>query len=380
MSDLMTRLGGVVLTLPLIATLPLSSCKGQETEVSPAARADRVILFIIDGLAKDAPERLSMLELQKLAKQGCRYDAMHLPLPGHPKDDPRYPWSCSMPNPMLMAGTPFIGVQRIRSSMIQHQFQPEETAFVVNAYSYKDVSEGFGVYLSDPHREDDIVIINTKRLLKESSPIFMRVHLQRAGIEGLKCTREKYADESWYRNIWASNSPYRKACLHADQLLGDFVSWLKAEDLWQGTVLLICGDHGQADEGWHEPYTASSSVTTLVIAGSGVVPGRKLEYCEIFDIAPTIAHLAGRPAPALAIGRVLKEAFDPGQQPPQVTENVSLFNQTLRAAQKRTPNQRSVLKQRGFQTMDDIGQWHTTEAGTDFPKFVRFQQDLETAF
>jgi hypothetical protein len=378
MSDFMIRLCCIALTLPLISTPPLS-CKGQGIEASPTARAERVILFIIDGLAKDAPERIPMPELQKLAEQGCTYSAMHLPLPGHPRDDPRYPWSCSMPNPMLMAGTPFIGAKGIRRSMIQHQFEPEETAFVVNAYSYKDVSNGFGVYLSHPHREDDIVITDTKRLLTESRPIFMRVHLQRAGIEGQKCSKDKYADKPWHHNIWHPNSPYRKACLRADQLLGDFVAWLKERDLWQGTVLLVCGDHGQADEGWHEPYSASSSVTTLVIAGTGVVPGRRFEYCEIFDISPTVAHIAGRAAPALAIGRVLHEAFDPDLQPPQVPQNVSLFNEILRAAQNRSPDQLSVLKQKGFLTIDEISQWHTTKAGTDFPRFLRLQQRLVAA-
>jgi len=317
-----------------------------------------------------------MSQLQKLAERGCTYKSMHLPLPGHPRDDPNYSWSCSMPNPMLMAGTPFIGTEGIRKSMIQHQFKPEETAFIVNAYSYKDVSGGFGVYFSKPHREDAMVITETKRLLTESKPVFMRVHLQRSGIEGEKCSKDKYVDMPWHRNIWHPSSPYRKACLRADRHLGDFVAWLEEKDLWKGTVLLVCGDHGQANEGWHEPYSASSSRTTLVIVGEGVVPGRRVESCEIFDIAPTIAHLAGRVTPPMAIGRVLKEAFDPELSSPPMSENVSRLNQLLRTTKTRSPSQLTALRKRGFLTIDDIGQWHTTKAGTDFPSFIRLQKQL----
>lgn len=360
----------------LLLGISLISIDAAHVSGSHPAQAERVILFIIDGLANQAPERLPMPHLQKLAGRGCTYSTMHLPLPGHPRDDPRYPWSCSMPNPMLMAGTPFIGTEGIRQSMIQHQFKPEETAFIVNAYSYKDVSGGFGTYFSKPHREDAIVITEAKRLMTESKPVFMRVHLQRSGIEGEKCSREKYADRPWYRNIWHPDSPYRKACLRADQHLGDFVAWLEEQDLWRGTVVLICGDHGQADEGWHEPYSAPSSRTTLVIAGEGVVPGRRVESCEIFDIAPTIAHLTGRALPPKAIGRILREAFDPELSPPPMSGNVSRFNEILRAAQTRSPTQLSALRKRGFLTIDEIGQWHTTKAGADFPSFIRLQQRL----
>ena len=101
---------------------------------------DRIILFIIDGVAVGAPDRFEMPHYNALKKDGVFYQAMHLVLPGHPDKGPNYPWSCSLPNPMLMSGTPFVGADDIRESMIQHVFKPEETAFIVNARSYLDVS------------------------------------------------------------------------------------------------------------------------------------------------------------------------------------------------------------------------------------------------
>ena len=87
-----------------------SAAAGQEAP-------DRVILFIIDGLAVKAPERIDMPHYNALKKEGVYYEAMHLPLPGQPEKGPNYPWGCSLPNPMLMSGTPFVGREGIRESI-----------------------------------------------------------------------------------------------------------------------------------------------------------------------------------------------------------------------------------------------------------------------
>ena len=236
---------------------------------------DRVILFIIDGLAVGASDRIDMPNYNALKKEGVFYKAMHLVLPGHPEKGPNYPWSCSLPNPMLMSGTPFIGTDGIRESLIQYSFDPEETAFIVNAYSYLDVSGGFGTYVSEPKKPDSLVIDRATEKMKEQDFKFMRVHLQRAGIEGMKVSWEKNSDQPYYRNIWHKESRYREAIVVADEQLGRFVDWLKAEDVWDGTLLMICGDHGQANEGWHEPYSPTANVTPLLIVGAGVSRARQ---------------------------------------------------------------------------------------------------------
>lgn len=335
---------------------------------------DRVILFIIDGLSVKAPERIDMPHYNALKKEGVYYKAMHLPLPGHPEKGPDYPWSCSLPNPMLMSGTPFVGMEGIRESMIQHSFDSKETAFIVNARSYLDVSGGFGTYVSKPKNPDSLVIDLTTEKMEEQDFAMMRVHLQRSGIEGMKVSWEKYSDQPYYRNIWHEESRYRDAVEVADEQLGRFVNWLKAEELWEGTVLMICGDHGQADEGWHEPYSAASNVTPLLIVGAGVSGPSIYEYCELFDIAPTIAHLVKRKKPALSLGRILREVFDPNLQEPKVTQGVRRLNEALIKAHALPDSQKKLLSNKGFMTLDDLGKWHTTKAGADFEQFVLQQE------
>ena len=337
---------------------------------------DRVILFIIDGLATEAPDRIDMPNFNALKKEGVYYQAMHLVLPGHPEKGEGYPWSCSLPNPMLMSGTPFIGTEGIRESMIQHSFEPEEAAFIVNAYSYLDVSNGFGTYVSKSKNPDSLVIDITTEKMKQQDFKFMRVHLQRAGIEGMRVSKEKYADDPDYRNIWHEESRYRDAIEVADGQLGRFVDWLKAEELWDGTLLMICGDHGQANEGWHEPYSPASNVTPLLIVGSGVSGPANYEYCEIFDLAPTIAHIANKEQPALSRGRILREAFDADIKAPEVARSVKRLNETLIKAHAMSDLQKKSLSDMGFMTLDELGKWHTTKAGSDFERFVSQQEAI----
>ena len=337
---------------------------------------DRIILFIIDGLSPQAPERIKMPHYNALKETGVYYKSMHLPLPGHPDKSADYPWGCSLPNPMLMSGTPFVGMDGIRENMIQHSFEPKEAAFIVNARSYLDVSGGFGTYVSKPKNPDSLVIDITTETMKKQDFAFMRVHLQRAGIEGMKVSWEKYSDQSYYRNIWHEDSRYREAIEIADEQLGRFVDWLKAEDLWDGTLLMICGDHGQADEGWHEPYSPKANITPLLIVGAGVSGPSSYDYCELFDIAPTIAHAAKKKQPALSRGRILHEAFDANIDAPKVARSVQRLNKTLIKAHSLSDVQKNTLSTQGFLTLDDLGKWHTTKAGSHFEQFVIQQEAI----
>ena len=337
---------------------------------------DRVILFIIDGLAAEAPTRIEMPRYNELKEQGVYYQAMHLVLPGHPKKSPEYPWSCSLPNPMLMSGTPFIGTDGIGKNLIQHSFDPKETAFIVNAHSYLDVSHDFGTYVSKPRNPDSLVIDLTIKEMKQQKFTFMRVHLQKAGIHGMRVSKEKYSDQPDYRNIWHKESRYRKAITVADEQLGRFVDWLKSEDLWDGTLLMICGDHGQANEGWHESYSAESNVTPLLLVGAGVRTPTTFQYCEIFDIAPTIADVLKKKQPALSRGRILREAFDENTEAPEVPQSVKRLNEVLIKAHSLSDSQKKSLSDKGFMTLDDLGVWHKTKAGSDFEKFTSQQEAM----
>ena len=139
---------------------------------------------------------------------------------------------------------------------------------------------------------------------------------------------------------------------------------------------MICGDHGQANEGWHEPYSAESNVTPLLLVGAGVRTPTTFQYCEIFDIAPTIADVLKKKQPALSRGRILREAFDENTEAPEVPQSVKRLNEVLIKAHSLSDSQKKSLSDKGFMTLDDLGVWHKTKAGSDFEKFTSQQEAM----
>ena len=116
--------------------------------------------------------------------------------------------------------------------------------------------------------------------------------------------------------------------------------------------------------------------TPLLIVGSGVSGPETYEYCEIFDIAPTIAHLSGKEQPAFSHGRILREAFDANVAPPEVARNIKRFNETLIEAHGMSDKQKEALAENGFMSLEDLGRWHNTDAGSDFEQLTNQQETI----
>jgi hypothetical protein len=158
---------------------------------------------------------------------------------------------------------------------------------------------------------DDQVVEVACDILKNQSPVFMRVHLQRPGQRGYDISQSA-PNHPCYRNIFAPHSPYVEAIENADRLLGQFVTFLKDAGLWDGTVLIVTSDHGQSRIGWHPLFDEDSWTTPLVFAGAPIASGRELPYFEHTDLAPTIAELLGKEWPAQHSGTAPSEKHDGG--------------------------------------------------------------------
>jgi hypothetical protein len=98
-------------------------------------------------------------------------------------------------------------------------------------------------------------------------------------------------------------------------LVGELVAALRAQGRWEDTVLAVCGDHGQADTGWHPPLAEKSWRTPLILTGPEVQRGTTLDYAEAIDVAPTLCYLFDIPPPAEAQGRVLSELLEDSEDP-----------------------------------------------------------------
>ena len=256
------------------------------------AQPKRVILFGIDGLHWEAPQKLGMPTFNSLIPQGTYIQQSYVIIPHHPTvgDYSKFN-SCSFPNPVLHEGTLFLSPE---NKMLQEYFSPQrQTAFVVNTTAYKSVGRGFSTLVMDDTFTDAEVVDCAINILKTQDPVFMRVHLQRPGQRGYDISQST-ADKPYYRNIFAANSSYAEAIGNADKQLERFVSFLKDAGMWEETILIVTSDHGQSNIGWHPLLDEDSWKTPLLFVGNGIAKGRTLTYFDHLDLAPTIAGLLGQ--------------------------------------------------------------------------------------
>ena len=299
------------------------------------SKIERVIVFMIDGMHWQAPEKLKMPVLNQLIQEGTYIKKSYMILPHHPTIGDYSTFnSCSFPNPMFHEGTIFIKPEnKFLQEMISPKFQ---TAFIVNTTAYNSVGRGFSTVIMDLTLTDDQVVEQAMGLLNIQNPRFMRIHLQSPGSIGQAVVSTSTPEKPYYRNIYGKNSPYASAIENADRQLGKFVAFLKKSGKWESTVLIVTSDHGQSLIGWHPLFDEDSWMTPLLFVGPGIAKGRQLPYFEHTDIAPTIAWLLQVEAPSKdgGAGKVVKEIMEStdvtGYQPPmlikKINEQIKEFN------------------------------------------------------
>lgn len=144
---------------------------------------------------------------------------------------------------------------------------------------------------------------------------------------------------------------------------------------------MIIGDHGQNDEGWHDPYGPSSTKTPMIVFGKGIKRGKKFDYAEIIDLAPTIAYCAQVPQPQMAAGRVLQEIFRGNPDRVALERWMQRLNLVLVQHRKwldglKDSNKTSQIKilNDQFYQIDTIGTWH--RFFDSLPDLVRHNEDI----
>lgn len=261
------------------------------SNVVMAQQSNRVILFMIDGLHWQAPQKANMSNFASLIDEGTYIQKSYVVIPHHPTIGDYSEFNtCSFPNPVLHAGTVFV---KPENNWIQEVLPTDrQSAFVVNTSAYRSVSRGFTTTVMDATLTDREVVEYSIELLENQDPAFMRIHLQTSGELGRSVS---IADPStpYFRNIFGEDSPYVASIENADKLLGELVSYLKESGKWDSTVLIVTSDHGQSKTGWHPMLDEDSWVTPMVFAGAGIASNRSLPYFEHTDLSPTIAHLLG---------------------------------------------------------------------------------------
>jgi iduronate 2-sulfatase len=102
---------------------------------------------------------------------------------------------------------------------------------------------------------------------------------------------------------------YHAAVSYMDAQLGKVIDELDRTNLATNTIVLLWGDHGYhlGDHGWwckHDNYEQSTRIPLIVTAPGVTKPGARVTNAlvETVDIYPTLAELAGLPAPQVPQG------------------------------------------------------------------------------
>ncbi|MCE9613822.1 MAG: sulfatase-like hydrolase/transferase [Lentisphaerae bacterium] len=296
----------------LCGALLLASAGAASAEEAAPSRA---ILFIVDGLHEDAPDRLGLTNFLALCAQGTRVTKTVLLAPAHPRTGA---WAavhtCSLPNPILLAGTLFLAPGH---PMIQDAFPAgRPTLHMTNGRLYESLKRGFS------HAEvvpgDDAAAVRAAVARTGAADwSLLCVHLQDTGKAGYRCGRTR-KEMPGRRDIWAEGSPYVAAAREADRLLGELMQALRDRGQLDSTLIVVTADHGQASTGGHPTLSPEGWVVPLVFAGPGIARGRALAQAEQIDIVPTICALMNVPPPnsGPAAGRVIAGVRAGSEIPP----------------------------------------------------------------
>ena len=270
-----------------------------------AEKPGHAVLVVVDGLSYKVWEKMDLPVMKRMIAGGALVEKNYLPPAAHPHTGAYAEiHSCSIPNPIMMAGTVFI---TRATRYLQESFSGKPTAFVANTTSYITLNAGY-TYAYQKGGSDDDSIRMALQFMGEGKPAFMRVHLQDTGGAGGQSMFQG-AQADWRWNIWVPDSPYRKAVLHADSLLGVFVEGLERQGVLDRTVIIVMGDHGQSDGGWHPLELIDPSITSIVLWGAGVKKSIRIPYSEQIDVVPTVCALMGVAPPKTCQGRVIAEAL-----------------------------------------------------------------------
>jgi hypothetical protein len=115
-------------------------------------------------------------------------------------------------------------------------------------------------------------------------------------------------------NDTALRTFYREEVRYMDSRLGILMDFLKRENLYDDSVFVIMGDHGENLGEYREHFghihylNLSATRVPLILSGKGIEPlGKRTEVVSNLNIAPTILQLADGKIPRFMLGHPLTD-------------------------------------------------------------------------
>jgi arylsulfatase A-like enzyme/Flp pilus assembly protein TadD len=132
---------------------------------------------------------------------------------------------------------------------------------------------------------------------------------------------------------FAAYAPYDGEVAYADEIVGRFVKYLKAHQLYDQSTIIFLGDHGEGlGSGGELEHgllvdEAALRVPLIIKPAAGEGAGRRVDdVVQHVDIVPTVLDLAKAPVSDNLSGRSLKPLIEGADMPPgRVVYSESLF-------------------------------------------------------
>jgi hypothetical protein len=287
------------------AVLPFSS-PGEELQPQ---RAGHIIVIGVDGLSPDGVRRARTPVLDRLMKNGSTSMHARTVLP-----------SSSSPNwaSMIMGVGPEIhgitsndwerdetllppavtGMENIFPTIFGTLRRASPTAAIGAVYHWSGFGRLFeksAVSFDRPAETEQEAARIAARYIRDATPQFLFVHLDHvdgAGHSSGHGTPEYYA-----------------AVERADSLIGTILDAAAQAKIDSDLVVIVSADHGGVGRG-HGGETLEETEIPFIIAGKGVRKDVELtQPVYIYDIAATVAFIAGVPRPYAWTGRPVLSAF-----------------------------------------------------------------------
>src|SRR5580704_2677149 len=288
---------------------------GTKANPSPSIPRPSVILITIDTLRADhvgcyGAQTVKTPTLDALAHDGVVFERAIAQVP--------LTWPS---HAVILTGAyPFQdGVQDFTGQPLAPQFRSVAQAFQQEGYATGAVvsafvldrswglSRGFGFYddafSAETFEKKDVSLVDRRAgesvahaiaWLKKTPrrPFFLWLHLYDP--------HSPYDPPEPYRTEYRSHL-YDGEIAYADHELGNLMSWLKQNHLYDSSLIVALSDHGESlgehgeDEHGFFVYNATVHVPLIVKppAGSGITAGRHGEPVETTAVSPTLLQLAG---------------------------------------------------------------------------------------
>jgi arylsulfatase A-like enzyme/Flp pilus assembly protein TadD len=300
------------------------------TLLAPKSRPN-VLLITIDTLRADrlscySPKHLQTPQIDRLASRGVLFTRAFAhtttTLPSHTN--------------ILLGTTPlYHGVHENSHFIVLDDFLTlaehlkkfgYATGAFIGAYpldSRFGLNQGFDIYNDDygrksstpfkesERRAEDVIGNSLDWLKKQTTPWFLWVHCYDP--------HDPYEPPEPFATRFKA-SPYDGEVAYVDSSLAKLLNYLQANNLYEQTIVVFTGDHGESlgehGEQTHGYLAYNSTLwIPLIIAAPGFKPGRTDQLVGHIDLFPTICEICGIEKPAFLQGVSLVPALKGNRLP-----------------------------------------------------------------